>query len=201
MPRQFTLIACCVVCLLCASCAGSTSLGKPADEALASYNAKLKQDPTHRERCVVDNIAVTLPAGWVEVPLAPGASSLAQHFYIHNERTLESGQFPFIRIFFYPPETAEVLFTDAERFDAFAEQHMLLYENARLDFDAENRVIHHVYKCLMPEAGQPVFRCATIIGSAGGVVEVQYTDVLANLPKVNLYYIDVEELMTSITRQ
>lgn len=191
-----------VLCLLVSACSTkSSNMGDYADAAMERYHAKVAESPDYREQCTVDNISISLPAKWFEIPLTPGASPAAKHFYAHTERTAESGSYPFVRVFLYPPEVAERLFVDEKSFNAFAENHILMYENARLVIDPEERVIRHVYKCLSPEMGRPVFRCSTIIESANGVVEVQYTDDLAIIKQPDKYYIEVEELMTSIKRQ
>lgn len=200
MRHRFFLFAALAACVLLAGCVTGSGLGPAADQALAAHKAKVAKDPAFTESCEVDGVSVTLPPGWVEIPLAPNASPLARHLYIHAERTAASGRLPIVRVYLYPPETGEMLFKDADAFDALASEHMMLYKNARLEFDGENKIIHHVYKCMMPEVGGMVFRCSTILASRSGVVEVQYTDAFENLANSQSYYMDVERLMTSITR-
>jgi hypothetical protein len=195
-----------VLCLLLAlgllAACSQHSFGPEVDPALRAYQARLAADPAHREACEVDGVAVTLPPGWFEVPLRPGASPLIRHFYIHSERSAQAGMLPTVRVVLYPAQAAEMLFAGPEEYDALVREGIPGYDGADLEYDGPGRVIRHVYRCLAPElGGRPVFRCTTIIAAASGVVEVQYTDALENLPNVQSYYMDVQELMASVTRR
>jgi hypothetical protein len=195
-----------VLCLLLAlgllaACA-QHSFGPEGDAAFAAYKARLAADPAHRETCEVDGVAMTLPRGWFEVPLGPGASPLIKHFYIHSERLAHDAMLPTVREFLNPKAAADALFAGPEAYETLVEENIPGYDNASVDYDAENRVIRHVYRCLAPElGGRPVFRCVTLAAGATGAVEVQYTDALENLANVQTYYLDVEELMGSIVRR
>jgi len=197
------LLPCLLALTLCLTAACSQHrFGPEADQAFEAYKARLAADPAHRETCEVDGVAMTLPGGWFEVPLRPGASPLIKHFYIHSERSANSGVLPTVRVFLYPQAAADLLFAGPKAYDDLVEDNIPGYSNASLEYDAQGRIIRHVYRCLAPElGGMPVFRCTTIAASATGAVEVQYTDALENLPNVQDYYMDVEELMGSITRR
>lgn len=201
MPSARLLPLLLTLTLTLAACA-QNRFGPEAGPAFEAYKARLAADPAHRETCAVDGVVMTLPRGWFEVPLRAGASPLIKHFYIHSERSAHTGMLPTVRVFLYPREAAELLFAGPEAYDALVEENIPGYSSASLDYDAQGRVIRHVYRCMAPElGGMPVFRCTTITASASGAVEVEYTDALENLPNVQDYYMDVEELMGSITRR